>query len=258
MRALGSVEHSDPMRYRRQFRPEFSRLHYDRDLLWVVPFSVRYIIAISGERFAGKSVALNYLAEKQGFSVYSLSDELRRIAARRGLPLEPRSVLQDLGDEVRAEHDDPAFLARLALRRIHRDHQSVPSHSAPCRVAVGGFKRSEEAEVFEKLGNFCQLDIYAALGIRFKRALRSGALARELEHLRPRPAPTEKSFEDYVDRRDLRGHDNIWTEGYGQGVEAVIGRDSAKRVENERNRDDFYRRLDDHVKSLDEKFRTID
>src|SRR4051794_27116556 len=95
---------SSPMpsqaRYKGQFRPEFSRLHRDKDLFWVVPFSVRYVVAVTGERFAGKSACLSYLSEKRAFRIYSLANVLREIAIKRGMPIEPRTQLQDLGDEV--------------------------------------------------------------------------------------------------------------------------------------------------------------
>jgi dephospho-CoA kinase len=247
---------SGTMRYIGQFRPEYSRLHRDRDLLWVVPFGVRYVTAITGERFAGKSVVLNYLTEKKGFRVYSLANELRRIAVRRGLPLDPRGVLQDLGDEIRAENNDPAYLARLTLRRIHRDHQSTQRLSSPRRVAVAGFKRPEEIDVFEKLGNFRQLNIYAPLPVRFKRANRSGLLARELSHLRPRPLLTEETFERYIDQRDLSGHDNLWTEGFGQNVSDVVARDAAVPIENKHSLASLHTLLEGEVRKLDAEFRT--
>ncbi len=244
------------MRYVGQFRPEYSRLHRDRDLLWVVPFGVRYVAAITGERFAGKSAALNYLTEKKGFRVYSLANELRRIAVRRGLPLDPRGVLQDLGDEVRAENNDPAYLARLTLRRIHSDHQSPHRLTGPRRVVVAGFKRPEEIDVFEKLGNFRQLNISAPMPVRFKRAYRSGLMDRELGHLKPRPLPTEKTFELHVDRRDLSGHDNPWTDGFGQDVSDVVAREAAVEIENEHSLASLHTLLEEEVRKLDAEFRT--
>ena len=131
-------------RYRGQFRPEFSRLHRDGDLFWVVPFPIRYAVGVTGERLAGKSAALAYLTEKRGFRLYSLATELRAIALHRGIPLEPRSWLQDLGDEVRAEHDDPAFLARLTLRRIRRDHHGLRRLAAGVSGAWGRVARRND------------------------------------------------------------------------------------------------------------------
>lgn len=244
------------MRYSGQFRPEFSRLHKDRDLLWVVPFRVRYVVAITGARFAGKSTALNYLAEKRAFAVYSLSNELRQIAIHRGLPLEPRGILQDLGDAVRAEHCDPAYLARLTLRRIHHDHQANSSNAppAPRRVAVGGFKRVEELEVFEKLGNFRQFNVTASSKTRYQRALEAGAMAREVGD----SPQSEASFKRLIDQRDLYGDDNPWTAGYGQDVEGVIARQPAVKISNSSQRNSLYQRLDEQVTALDDEFRTVD
>jgi dephospho-CoA kinase len=177
-----------PRRYDRQFRPRFSRLHLDRDLRWVVPLSVRYVVAITGERFAGKSLALAHLTEKHGFEVYSLATTLRELAVEFGVPLEPRHRLQDFGDELRTEHRDAAYLARLTLRRIHRDHLDHRARAeAPRRIAVGSFKRPEEVRLFENLGRFRQFNIVSSREERLKRALSSGIMARELSHLDPPP-----------------------------------------------------------------------
>src|SRR4051794_22456679 len=87
-------------RYLGQFRPEYSRLHQDHDLFWVVPFRVRYILAVLGRRYAGTSSVLTYLGEKRNFETYTLTNTLRELALSRGIPLEPRSSLQDFGNQV--------------------------------------------------------------------------------------------------------------------------------------------------------------
>lgn len=243
-------------RYRGQFRPEFSRLHRDRDLFWIVPFPVRYIVAVTGERLAGKSAALAYLSEKRGFRLYSLATELRAIALQRGVPLVPRSRLQDLGDEVRAEKDDPAFLARLTLRRIHRDlHTHSPGQPAQ-RVAVGGFKRPEEIQAFEHLGRFVQFDVRADIKQRFKRAKSTGILQRELAHLAVQPPMTESTFRKYVDTRDLHGRRDPWTGAYGQLVADVIGQPAAEQIPNNGTLAELYAELDRRVDEFDGQFRS--
>src|SRR4051794_949744 len=108
-------------RYMGQFRPEFSRIHADRDLFWIVPFGVPRIVGLTGERFAGVTTALAYLEERHGFRVYTLGGELRRVAEERGAPVRGRRYLQDFGDQLRFENFDAAVLARRVLRRIRRD-----------------------------------------------------------------------------------------------------------------------------------------
>ena len=100
--STGSNSVNSRHRYAGQYAPESSRLYEDRDLFWIVPFRVQYIVGVVGRRFAGKSSALTYLHEKRGFRVYSMAAIVRDNALSIGLPLEPRSHLQDLGDDLRA------------------------------------------------------------------------------------------------------------------------------------------------------------
>jgi len=248
----------DSRRYNLQFRPEFSRLHRDRDLRWVVPLSVRYVVAVTGERFAGKSAALAYLAERKGFEVYSLATTLRDIAVRLGVPLEPRRSLQDLGDELRAHFDDPAYLARLTLRQVHRDHLDHRGTVEPLRrIAVGGFKRREELDLFQSLARFEHLRMTALRQTRFDRAFESEVMQRELAHLDPSSDFDLAAFEEHIEQRDLRGDDNPWTAGYGQAVETLTAIDSAREIENDGSLARLYDLLDEEVKTLDKRFRAF-
>ncbi len=245
-------------RYQTQFRPEFSKLHRDRDLRWVVPFSVRYVVAVSGARFAGKSATLAHLGEKRGFELYSLASTLREEAVRLGVPVEPRYRLQDLGDELRAHFDDPAYLARMTLRRIHRDHLNQRGTIEPLRrVAVGGFKRPEELVLFETLGRFAHLRIEAPDLTRIERARISGVGARELAHLDPTPDLDATSFEEHIDARDQRGREDRWTGRYGQAVAELLALPAATTIRNEGNLAEFAELLDRKIEKLDERFRAF-
>lgn len=244
-------------RYNEQFRPEFSKLHADRDLRWVVPFSVRYLVAISGARFAGKSAALAFLSEKKGFELYSLATTLRETAVRLGVPLEPRYRLQDLGDELRAHFDDPAFLARMTLRRIHRDHLDQRGTIEPLRrIAVGGFKRREELQLFEAVGRFAHFRICASDETRLERAKDSGVGERELRSVGFEGDLDEASFKRYIDARDLEGQDYSWTDGYGQAVAEALAVPS-EEIENEGNLADLDEDLDAKVANLDRRYRAF-
>lgn len=248
----------DTRRYNLQFRPEFSRLHRDRDLRWVVPLSVRYVVAVTGERFAGKSATLAYMAERKGFEVYSLATTLRDIAVSIGVPLEPRYRLQDLGDELRAYFDDPAYLARLTLRRIHREHLHQRGSVEPLRrIGVGGFKREEELKLFQSLERFEHLRVQADPEVRFQRAGNSEVMQRELAHLDPQPDFDLETFEREIERRDLGGTETPWTKGYGQAVEGLLTSGEAQTISNERSLADLYDRLDREVETLDRRFRAF-
>ena len=248
----------DTRRYNLQFRPEFSRLHRDRDLRWVVPLSVRYVVAVTGERFAGKSATLAYMAERKGFEVYSLAATLRDIAVSLGIPLEPRYRLQDLGDELRAHFDDPAYLARLTIRRIHREHlHQRGSVEPPRRIGVGGFKREEELKLFQSLERFEHLRVEANRNLRFERARDSEVMKRELAHLDPQPKFDLDTFEQEIEQRDLGGRETPWTQGYGQAVEGLITSAEAEPIPNEGSLAQLYDRLDRKVEVLDKRFRAF-
>lgn len=221
MSSKASPEQSQ--RYYGQFRPAYSQLHEDRDLLWVVPVPIRYLVGVVGYRFAGKSTVLNYLTEKHGFRLYSLSNALRNVALERGIPLEPRRRLQDLGDEVRAEHCDGGYLARYLLRQIRADlltHR--PGTTVGPKIAVGGFKHPDEVRIFRKLSNFSLLRVDADDDVRFQRAHESGVLAAELEGFADPPSEERTAFSELIDRRDRDADPSPWTGGYGQSVDAVI------------------------------------
>jgi hypothetical protein len=244
-------------RYNEQFRPEFSKLHADRDLRWVVPFSVRYLVAVSGARFAGKSAALAYLSEKKGFELYSLATTLRETAVQLGVPLEPRYRLQNLGDELRAHFDDPAFLARMTLRRIHRDHLDQRGTIEPLRrIAVGGFKRPEELQLFEALGRFAHFRIAASDETRLKRAEDSGVGERELRSIGIKDDLDMASFKRHIDDRDLEGRDHCWTDGFGQAVAEVLTVPS-KEIDNEGNLAELDEELGMKIADLDKRYRAF-
>jgi hypothetical protein len=284
-----------PSRYARQFPPRFAEPHKDHDLLWVVPFRVAYIVGLVGHRFAGKSTALSFLAEKRGFQVYTLSSVLRELATARGIPLEPRRRLQELGDELRAENRDGGYLARLALRRIRKDHLSHRVPSLPARIAVSGFKHPEEVRVFQNLGRFHMVVLESHARVRFRRGTADGVIQEELRHIEtalPAAAkplrPTFESFSSYIDDRDRTGFDRAryeasggsedrhsWVRGgtrrtavlYDQQVDAVIGLSQRSRIDRildngaaERSRvpkTKLFHTLSDLVDELDGQYRSV-
>jgi AAA domain len=205
-RVAAIADEDEVGRYDGQFRPEFSRLHEDKDLLWVTPLAVRYVVGVVGYRSAGKSTVLSYLADKRNFDVYTLSTLVREAAEERGLRTNDRDTLQRLGDELRAEHREPgakagqygdgAYFARLLLRRLHgryHTHHFRPD-TAP-RIAISGFKHPDELKALSNMRNFTVFLVDArdeptagtespqdatGLSARAYRAYVTGTLAREL------------------------------------------------------------------------------
>jgi hypothetical protein len=207
-------------RYNGQFRPEFSRLYKDKDLWWVVPFRVRYIVGLAGYRWTGKSTVIAYLVEKQGFEVYTLSMTLRRIADEKGVSASSRPALQDLGDELRRQHGLD-YLARRTLRYIRSDHlahRGSPARAA--RLIVAGFKRPEEVNVFQDIHGFELLALTTATDeARYERAQISGIARSELKLDPSAGHPDMNLIYEHLDHRDRFGDE---TDPYGQAVEKVI------------------------------------
>lgn len=226
-------------RYLGQFRPRFSAIDRDRDLMWVVPVAVDELIAVVGRRFSGKSTVLNYLSERHNFDVYRLGNELREIAAESGIALEPRRSLQDFGDEFRAETRDGGRLARRMLRRVRRDHLASGTGDASRRVVLEGFRRPEELRVVLKAHPTAIWIIEADDKIRADRGKKNGVLQHELEQigetLEIEISPNKRNFKKYIDHRDRVGVDPTETASpysgrWGQATDRVLDLASSAEV----------------------------
>jgi len=240
-------------RYSGQIEPKFSSLHEDDDLLWVVPFRVRYIVGICGYRYAGKTAAISHLVEKYGFRLYSLSTTLRRLAEQRGISSASRRDLQDFGDAIRRERGED-HLAKLTLREIRRDQLSHRADSrAANRIVVGGFKRPEEVETFMGIEQFRLLGLDTPDATRFKRANDVGLPAHELGE----QEGTLVSFEviaNEIDRRDRTGLGE--QDACGQAVEEVVKLvDPSCLIDNTDSLPELYRALELKVEEFDRRYR---
>jgi hypothetical protein len=182
-------------RYIGQFRPEFSRLYEDKDLYWISPFAAPVVLGVAGKRLVGVGTVTDYLCTRYGFRSYSLGIELRLIAEERGVPIEHRRYLQDLGDEIRSEKKDPAFLARRVLRRMRADHLQHSAGNLQRGIVVSGLKTTEELKVFEALRSFKPMEVRMEDDdLRFRRAKR-GVLTEEYEADRKRQMQRERDPE---------------------------------------------------------------
>jgi hypothetical protein len=203
------------------------------------------MVGVAGRRFAGTSTALTYLGDKLGFKVYTLSQELREIARQQGVPPNSRESLQDLGDELRAQHQDGGYLARLTLQRIRADQ--LHRHESRARIAVGGFKHPDEIAVFEELDNFHFLQLDVGERRRYERAVESGML--DLEH--GLPGPGFEWFKREVDKRDRDGRELYeWTGNYGQWMDGVLER-PGKVIKNSFRRGKLFETLGAWIEELD-------
>jgi hypothetical protein len=220
-------------RYNGQFRPEFSRLYEDPDLLLITPLPVRYVVGVVGKRWSGKSATLTILREELGFDVHSLTDIVRATAEAQGKDPTDRRVLQQLADEFRVEHASPddrdsndnAFLARCTLRHLHDRHvHHNRSLDPPRRVALNGFGHPDEIDVFCRLPQF---RIVRLVGDEKAREARvpDGSPEKDAEAFGLSFANPEEAYAR-VDQCDLAGSEEVspWAGDSAHSTQAVLDR----------------------------------
>lgn len=132
------------------------------------------IIGVTGLSGSGKDTVAQYI-EKKGFKNYSLSDEIRIEARKRGLGTDRDSLIK-LVDEMRATLGKDVLSQRM-LKRIKGNS------------VVTSFRHPVEVENFKKLPNFYLINVKAPIKIRFQRAI-----------ARNRAGEAKWSFAKFVDR----------------------------------------------------------
>lgn len=215
-------------RYRFQIKPALSRLHEDKDLRWVTPIAVRYVLGIVGERFAGKSTTIDYLTTRRHFRLYRLTAFIQEEASRRGLDAQDRRILRRVGNEMREEHGD-AVLAHLAFETIRSDHLDSDSRRRAQPIVIEGFRVPAELEAWQEIEAFRPLIVTAETTVRRERAVDGGWLnEEELEGYPEAGSEREKNewFEARIDRRD-------GSKPRSKVVEVAAQREDALKIVNE-------------------------
>lgn len=125
-----------------------------------------FAVGATGLPGVGKGVFIELLRDclsEQGVTTryYSLSNELRAEARRRGLPVE-RMVLRDIGNGLREAHG-AGVLSLYVHRQIERDTGAEPA--TPFVAVIDGIRNPEEVVVLrEKLGKgFCMVAVTAPI-----------------------------------------------------------------------------------------------
>ena len=139
------------------------------------------ILGVTGLSGSGKDTVAAYI-EKKGFKNYSLSDEIRIEARKRGLGTDRDSLIK-LVDEMRRKLGKDILSQRM-LKRIKGDS------------VVTSFRHPVEIENFKKLPNFYLIDVKAPIKIRFQRAI-----------ARNRAGEAKWTFAKFIDRekKERRG-----------------------------------------------------
>src|SRR3990167_1144833 len=136
------------------------------------------IIGLTGKNAAGKGEVANYLKAK-GFIYYSLSDELREEATKKGLSHE-RETLTNLGNILR-KRNGAGYLAKKINEKIRNDNKkNARTKSGTNSVGNGknfvvdSIRNPFEAKELLKNRDFLLIGIDAPIGLRFERLLKRG------------------------------------------------------------------------------------
>jgi dephospho-CoA kinase len=117
------------------------------------------LIGLTGTIGAGKGAVALFLMEA-GFAYFSLSDQVREEAAKRGLQSPSREQLQRIGNELRNTFG-PAVWAQRTLEKVEAAnvHQAV----------VDGIRNPYEARYLQQQGHLYLVAVDAPADLRFKR-----------------------------------------------------------------------------------------
>ena len=120
------------------------------------------ILGLTGKNAAGKGEVASYLKAK-GFFYYSLSDELREEATKRGLTHE-RETLINLGNLLRKQNG-PQYLAKKINEKIINQLKNNNIQN----FVVDSIRSPFEAKELMKNRDFLLIGIEAPIELRFKR-----------------------------------------------------------------------------------------
>lgn len=120
------------------------------------------ILGLTGTNASGKGTTAAYL-EKKGFRYYSLSDELRKLIARRKVPA-TRENLIEAGRYYR-ERYGRGYLASVVAKKIKKNENAV----------IDSIRNLGEVRKLKRLKNFHLIALDAPIRIRFLRARKRGS-----------------------------------------------------------------------------------
>ncbi len=119
------------------------------------------VIGVVGQIGSGKDTAIGFL-KKQGFSDFSLSDQIRVELKKQGRLDFTRKEIQDLGDQMRAKHGDD-YWARQAWEQAMASGQD--------KLVISGIRHPAEVEFVKTQPNASLLAVIADQRLRFERKL---------------------------------------------------------------------------------------
>jgi deoxycytidylate deaminase len=154
------------------------------------------IIGLTGSFGSGCTLVSNYLKEKLSFNRYSLSDFIKEIAKKEKDDDYTRFDLQDIGNRLRRNNKDTAFLAKKVIKLIEENPDKGP-------IVIDSFRNQGEVLEFLKFSNFFLIAIDANFDVRWKRLS---------------PQYKDNLYQFKIDDERDKGEDDI----YGQQVQKCV------------------------------------
>ena len=167
-------------------------------------------VGVTGLPAAGKGAFVNLLrsllAERGVESrYYSLSDELRIEARRRGRPVE-RRVLRAIANELRLEHGS-GVLSRMVTAKLRQELAALPAER-PLVVIVDAIRNPEEVEVLRReLGHaFVLVGVEAPLDVLLERIAARARADEPEEFVRQKEAARKMILGEFGKNEPAHGH----------------------------------------------------
>lgn len=177
------------------------------------------IIGLVGTSGAGKSTISEYLINR-GFFGIELSSLLKTEAQKKGIKHITKSILQDIGNDLRKLHG-PQVLAEKALKEINKRKKRD--------IVIVGIRNLAEITLLKKQKNFFLIGIDAKPFFRYQRIIKQ----RGKNYI--------GSFADFlkIERRDSQLGNSV----YGLRVRNCIKK-ATKLIQNNNDLADLYNQID--------------
>jgi dephospho-CoA kinase len=173
----------------------------------------KIVLGIVGEKFAGKDVMANYLAEKHKATHIRFSHIFDEILNLLCLPISRENEI-NLGNGIRSKFGEDVFVPAV-LKRVKDSTSQI--------VAVNGIRLNEEYEALKNLGAKF-IYVTAPMDLRFERYLQR----------REKADDAKLNFEDFKLLEETHTEHNI----------PVFGNNADFKIQNVGSLQDFYVKIE--------------
>lgn len=126
---------------------------------------MKTIIGIVGPLACGKGVVADYLIKNDGYTSFSLSFIVHEEAKKREITTITRTVLQDIGDDLR-EKEGSGVLAKRAVALL--------TERGLDRMVIEGIRNPGEVAHLRTIPGFLLIAVDALQEVRFRRVIERG------------------------------------------------------------------------------------